>query len=178
MTFGKFLLSESSARPAGRALLAAAVLTLSASPALALSCVPWGVQDAYLEAAESEHVYNVIAGALAFDEEQLPRSHSDNPGSTPELTRVPAQLSGKMLAGGAFSEPVDVPVTLEVECLGPWCGGIVAGEDHIFFAEQRGDELVVRANACGGWSFADTPKARRQVLSCHGGGECVPKMPR
>ncbi|MFW8594176.1 hypothetical protein [Cribrihabitans neustonicus] len=154
------------------------MLVLQAGPAFALSCMPWGVQDAYLEAAESERVYNVIAGALAFDEDALPRSHSDNPNDMPGLTRVPAQLSGKMLSGEDFSEAVDIPVTLEVECLGPWCGGIVPGEEHIFFAEQRGDELVVRANACGGLAFADTPKARRALLSCHSGGPCERKMPR
>lgn len=172
------------ARPAGRAahglgvLAAAFVSAMSASPAAALSCLPWGPADAYLHAAQSDSVYNVIAGELRFDESLLPQSHSDDPNDTPPLTRIPALLSGKMLEGKYFSGRVNVPAVLEVECLGPWCGGMMSGADYVLFAEQRGQELMVRAAACGGFVFADTPDVRRQVLECHRGGACEPAMPR
>lgn len=151
---------------------------MSASPAAALSCLPWGPADAYLHAAQSDSVYNVIAGELRFDESLLPQSHSDDPNDTPPLTRIPALLSGKMLEGKYFSGRVNVPAVLEVECLGPWCGGMMSGADYVLFAEQRGQELMVRAAACGGFVFADTPDVRRQVLECHRGGACEPAMPR
>lgn len=157
------------------ALLAAVLLS---SPAAALSCLPWGPADAYLQAAKSESVYNIIAGELRFDESLLPKSHADDPNGTPPLTRIPAQLSGKMLEGKYFSRRVKVTAVLEVECLGPWCGGMASGEDLLFFAEQRGTELVIRAGACGGFAFADTSKVRRQVIDCHRGKACEPAMPR
>lgn len=166
-------------RPAGMsAALTACVLSVAASPAAALSCLPWGPADAYLHAAGSEHVYNVIAGELRFDEALLPKSHAENPNDTPPLTRIPAQLSGKMLEGRYFSKRVKVPVVLEVECLGPWCGGMASGEDLLLFAEQRGNELVIRAGACGGFAFGDSSEARRQVIDCHRGKACEPAMPR
>ncbi|MFY0311465.1 hypothetical protein ACFMBG_16365 [Leisingera sp. D0M16] len=134
--------------------------------------------DAYLQAAKSDSVFNVIAGELRFDESLLPQSHSGNPNDSPPLTRIPAQLSGKMLEGKHFSGRVNVPAVLEVECLGPWCGGMKSGADHLFFAEQRGGELVIRAGACGGFVFDDTSEVRRQVLECHRGGACEPAVPR
>ncbi|WP_241477428.1 hypothetical protein [Leisingera sp. ANG-S5] len=147
-------------------------------PAFALSCLPWGPADAYLQAANSDSVYNVIAGELKFDESLLPQSHSDNPNNSPPLTRIPAQLSGKLLEGKYFSSRVTVPAMIEVECLGPWCGGLKSGADYVVFAEQRGQELVVRASACGGFAFDDTSKVRRQVLDCHRGKACEPAAPR
>ncbi|NSY39982.1 hypothetical protein [Leisingera sp. ANG59] len=131
-----------------------------------------------MHAANSESVYNVIAGELEFDESLLPQSHADNPNETPPLTRIPAQLFGKMLEGKYFSGRVNVPAVLEVECLGPWCGGMKSGADHVFFAEQRGQDLVVRASACGGFAFDDTSEVRRQVLDCHRGKACEPAKPR
>ncbi|KIC11711.1 hypothetical protein RA19_05580 [Leisingera sp. ANG-M1] len=131
-----------------------------------------------MQAAESESAYNIIAGELRFDESLLPQSHSDNPNDTPPLTRIPAQLSGKMLEGKYFSKRVKVAAVLEVECLGPWCGGLASGADLLFFAEQRGSDLVIRAGACGGFVFADTSEARRQVLDCHRGKACEPALPR
>lgn len=164
--------------PGTGAALTACFLAGAAGPAAALSCLPWGPADAYLHAADSESVYNVIAGELRFDENLLPKSHSDNPNDTPPLTRIPAQLSGKMLEGKYFSSRVSTPAVLEVECLGPWCGGLKSGAGYVVFAEQREQELVVRANACGGFAFDDTSEVRRQVLDCHRGKACKPAMPR
>lgn len=167
------------ARPAVPGALAAACgAVLAATPAAALSCLPWGAADAYLAAAGSSSVYNVIAGELRFDETLLPRSHSENPEDMPELSRIPAQLSGKLLEGKHFSRRVSVPAVLEVECLGPWCAGLQSGADYLLFAEQRGGELVVSIGACGGYAFGDSPEVRRTVLECHRGGSCEPLAPR
>ncbi len=169
----------SSARLAGLRVLAAACgAVVAATPAAALSCLPWGPADAYLEAANSSSAYNVIAGELRFDETQLPRSHSENPEDMPELSRIPAQISGKLLDGKYFSQRVSVPAVLEVECAGPWCAGARSGVDYLLFAEQRGGELVVRLGVCGGFAFDDTPEVRRTVLQCHRGGSCAPLAPR
>lgn len=177
--FGRVFL-RALARPVrmGTAALCGSLLALSAGPAAALSCMPWGPADAYLEAAGSDSVYNVIAGRLRFDETLLPRSHSENPNDTPPLTRIPAQLSGKMLAGKHFSQRVNVPVVLEVECLGPWCAGLASGQDYVVFAQQRGAELVVAVGACGGFAFDDSAQVRRQVLDCHRGKACNASAPR
>jgi hypothetical protein len=176
--FGGFTRPVGRAAPALGVLATAFISTLSASPALALSCLPSGPADAYLQAAESDSVYNVIAGSLRFDESLLPQSHSEDPADMPELSRIPAQLSGKMLEGRYFAVRVNVPVTLEVECAGPWCAGVKAGADYVVFAEQRGAELVVRFPACGGFVFDDSAQVRRQVLDCHRGKGCEPSMPR
>ena len=158
--------------------LAIAWAALSASPAAALSCLPWGPADAYLQAAQSESVFNIVAGRLRFDKSLLPKSHAEDPNDTPPLTRIPAQLSGKMLEGKYFSKRINAPAVLEVECLGPWCGSMAPGEALLFFAEQRGSDLVIRAAACGGFAFADTSGVRRQVIDCHRGKACEPALPR
>lgn len=160
-------------------VLAAAFLSaVTMSPAMALSCLPWGASDAYLHAAQSDSTYNIIAGELRFDESLLPQSHSEDPAEMPPLSRIPAQLSGKLLEGRYFAGRVDVPVVLEVECAGPWCAGVTAGAGYVVLAEQRGSELVVQVGACGGFLFDDTSQIRREVLDCHRGKGCAPSAPR
>ncbi|OED46449.1 hypothetical protein AB838_20845 [Rhodobacteraceae bacterium (ex Bugula neritina AB1)] len=165
-------------RVAAAGAAAAGVLAVSAAPALALSCRPLEATDAYLAAAKSESVYNIIAGEVQFDKARLPVSHAEDPNDTPPLTRIPARLTGKMLDGRYFSQRVNVPVVLEVECLGPWCAGIEPGSDYMFFAQQQGGALVIRVNACPGFVFPDTPQVRKQVIDCHRGKACVPALSR
>lgn len=161
------------------AILATAFLSaVAASPAMALSCLPWGAADAYLHAAQSDSAYNIIAGELRFDESLLPQSHAEDPADMPPLSRIPAQLSGKLLEGKYFAGRVSVPVVLEVECAGPWCAGVKAGAGYVVLAEQRGAELVVQVGACGGFLFDDTSQIRREVLDCHRGKGCAPSAPR
>ncbi|MGR3761658.1 hypothetical protein ACUXV3_16240 [Roseobacteraceae bacterium NS-SX3] len=148
-------------------------MALGSTPAEALSCLPWGPADAYLQAAQSESVYYVLAGELRFDPDLLPKPAGDNPNEMPELTRVPAQLTGKMLGTQSFSQPVSVDVTLEIPCIGPWCGRAEPGADYILFAEQRGESLVVTADPCAPLLFPDIRRVRESVIECHRGGNCA-----
>lgn len=156
-----------------KAICALVAVCLSAAPAAALSCRPWGVTDGYLTAAKSDRVYNVISGRLRFDQAALPRAVDDDPNSTPELTAIPARLTGKMLAGQAFVQDVDLSITLEIRCLGPWCASAVDGLPYVAFVEQRAQGLVLEMSPCGGDGFPDeNGEAARQLLDCHTGKAC------
>ncbi|MCI5100450.1 hypothetical protein [Phaeobacter italicus] len=154
------------------ALAAAASL---AGPASALSCVPWGPADGYLEASKSDKSYVVVDGILRFDASALPKAPSDDPNNTPPRTAIPASLSGKLLTEGGFQREVELPVTLEILCLGPWCASAEDGLRYVAFLEQRGDELVLEENPCGGFGFSNEDgQAARDVLACHAGRACTP----
>ncbi|AUQ48742.1 hypothetical protein PhaeoP83_00427 [Phaeobacter inhibens] len=151
------------------------VLSALAGPASALSCLPWGPSDAYLEAAKSDKTYVVVEGVLSFDEGALPKAPQDNPNDAPPRSLIPAQLNGKLMTGQGFAKPVDLPITLEILCFGPWCAGAADGVDYLAFLEQRADDYVLRMDPCGGFGFGGTDgAAREEVLACHAGTSCTP----
>ena len=152
--------------------LAATVIPASAQ---ALSCLPWGVTDAYLEAAASDDPYLVVAGKLSFDEGLLPVTDWERQQETPPLTAIPARLEGKSLTSHGFSQVFGGDLLLEIGCAGPWCAGAKSGVDYVAFVELRGETGVVTVGPCGGNLFdASSPEVTQQVLSCHKGNVCKP----
>ena len=162
-----------------RHVLAVAMACVAAGPALALSCLPWGPQDAYLEADAATASYVVVEGRLSFDESLLPKTDWEHQEATPRETRIPARVQGRALQRGGFLTPYEGDVTLEVLCYGPWCSSAVDGADYVMFLEQRDGERVLQVNPCGGYAFdAQSGDAARAVLACHQGRKCKPSKQR
>ena len=88
-----------------RDVLAVVTGCLAAGPALALSCLPWGPQDAYLEADAAVASYVVVQGRLSFDESLLPKTDWEHQETTPRETRIPARVRGQALQRGGFLAP-------------------------------------------------------------------------
>ncbi len=94
--------------------------------ALALSCMKPSVTRTFKEIHAAPETYIIVEGRLTLDASKLPETDLTNQ-SPPELTRVPAILSGTSLSRAGFDAPFAREITLEVACFGPWCGGAQNG---------------------------------------------------
>jgi hypothetical protein len=162
------------------AIIAASFATSGAgTSAQALSCVPWGVADAYLKAASSNRSYAILQGRLSFDERRLPRAPAGNPNAAPPVTQFRGSFNGALQGARDFDRKVRADVVIEVQCMGPWCGKAKSGVEYLIFAEQRGRDLIVRFDPCGQFAFAgNVHRLRKQLLDCHRGKACVPLAPQ
>ena len=156
-----------------KTFLTSMALVLAAGPALALSCLRPDVARTYSQASEAEQAYVVVRGELRFDEARLPENGGTN--QDRRVVTIPARLEGKSLSRAGFTTPFARDITLEVSCLGPWCGGAQSGVEYLAFLEKHGRNLVMVAEPCGSWAFPE-PSAEqvKQVETCMGGLECVP----
>lgn len=158
-------------------LLVFALLVLPL-PAFALTCLPYGVADAYLDAAEADEAYVPVLGELRFDPDLLPRVDWENQRDVPGTTLVPATFRGDALGTRGVPLPFETDVVLEVQCFGPWCPSPRPGRS-LAFLRKTSFSYVLHTNACGGFLF-DQPSDEqiRQVRDCLAGRRCVPSVPR
>jgi hypothetical protein len=162
-----------------RRALASVVACVAAGPALALSCLPWGPTDAYLEAKHAVASYVVVEGRLHFDEGKLPKTDWDKQELTPQETNIPARVTGMALQRAGWLTPFDGAVTLQVQCYGPWCAGANDGADYVMFLEQRDAGYLLQVNPCGGFALDNSGgEAADKVLACHQGRRCRPSKRR
>ncbi len=146
-----------------------AVLPLKA---LALSCIAPTVERSYAQFASADETYLIVHGRVTFDAKLLPKALTAN-SKPPELTLVPAQLVGKSLTKDGFNLPFEQSITLNVTCLGPWCGSIKDGEDLLAFVQKSDAGYALAVTPCGGSAFG-SPKAAqiKKVVTCFRDGTC------
>ena len=163
------------------------------APAHALSCLPHDVARTYEQAAQSDDTYIVVHGILTFDKTHLPKTDWQNQHKTPPNTLIPARLEGKALTQDGFVARFDRSITLNVQCLGPWCANAKSGTHYLAFLRKTGgpsgtgetrqstsrSRYRLDINACGGMGFA-APSAQtlETVVTCFRGGSCKPQRPR
>lgn len=149
-------------------------LSLLATPALSLSCLPPDVARSFKDAAEAEQAYVVVHGTLSFDEALLPESAQQD--QNPPNVEIPARLTGKSLSNSGFTTDFDRPITLRAVCFGPWCGRTAAGGEHLAFVEQTESGYVLTLTPCGDYSFAEpTPAMVKKAAACFKGRNCTPE---
>lgn len=141
-------------------------------PASALSCLVPEVERSFATYDAAEENYIVVHGRLTLDRKAMPEGMTTSP-PPPEMTVVPGHLSGSSLTGDGFSLPFEQDVTLEVACIGPWCGGVGNGEDVLAFVRKDADGYALSVNPCGGALF-ETPKLEmlKQVEACMVSRDC------
>lgn len=155
------------------------LLILIPLPALALSCLPYGVTDAYLEAKASPDAYVVVLGELQFPSAAVPQVDWNKQGDVPPLTEIPATFKGHALTQRGIDFPLRTDVTLEVECSGPWCPSPKPGPVLAFLRKTGGGSYAVSTNACGGFVFGKpTTKQITAVKDCLAGRGCPPSARR
>lgn len=160
-------------------LLACLPVVLCAQIAQALSCLPHDVAATYHEAADSDDRFMIVLGEMRFDESLLPKTDLANQNDTPPDTRVPARLKGQALTHSGFLHPYDEEIVLNAQCFGPWCAGAVSGMRYLAFVNLDRDRPEVTVTPCGGFAFgAPSADLEKQVLQCHNGGTCEPKLTR
>ncbi|PVA10417.1 hypothetical protein DC366_09300 [Pelagivirga sediminicola] len=151
--------------------LAALCLT---GPTAALSCLPHDVAATFQRIEKSEDIYMAVHGTLDFDAGLLPQTDWADQRATPPETRIPARLVGRGLGKDGFTHPVDIPVTLRVLCLGPWCASPPAGADVMAFVQKDANDHVVSVDACGGDAFFQpSPETLSRVQDCFEGRACA-----
>ena len=152
-------------------VLALSVLPL---PAFALSCLPFGVSDAYLEAAASEHGYVPVLGTLDFDAALVPQVDWQSLQDVPATPLIPATFTGTFLGPRGVGQDFETDVVLEVQCAGPWCPSPQPG-DMLGFLRKTSHSYVLNTNACGGFLFGQpNAVATKQLKDCLSGRECEP----
>lgn len=154
------------------------VLALSPLPALALSCLPHGVADAYLEAEAAEAGYVPVLGTLSFEPELLPHMDLSGQADVPQVTLIPARFRGDALTVRGIDQPFETDVVLEVQCAGEWCPQPAPGQ-MLGFLRRTSHSYVLRTTACGGFLFGRPDAAQvAQVRDCLAGRRCAPLAER
>lgn len=153
----------------GVALSIAALATLAAGPAQALSCLAPDVARSFEEANNAEVRYMVLHGTLDRGTPTLPEQDLTNP--DPVVQRLPARVRGMALTPEGFSAAVQAQITLELGCTGPWCASLPENGDVLAFIELTNNGPMLRLSACGGHLFADPTEAQIALIaSCQASG--------
>lgn len=156
-----------------KSALFAVIFAVMPQIALALSCMPYGVQDAFVEAQSAKEQFVVVHGTLEFNAKQLPPRDMSN--QQPEDTVLNARLRGRSLSLTGFTNSYEKPVTVVLSCAGPWCAQAEAGADVLAFVALGPDSNIITDGPCGGYLFArPTAQMLRDVTGCFRGESCAP----
>lgn len=152
-----------------------AMSVFAAGPAWALSCLAPSVAGAYRFAAESPADYAIAVGALSASGPSNPPEGAVAIGGDINAMAgytQPAGFDGRFFGGEAFNLPRQVNVTVEVSCVGPWCGSFQNVPYGLFFLRRDADgSYALEARACPGNVFHDPTDADlRQVVTCFQSG--------
>lgn len=159
-------------------ILTLVALCLLPLPAIALSCLPHGVSDAYLQAEQAEEAYLPVLGDLQFDPAMLPVVDMANQAATPRKTLIPATFKGDAMGARGVPIPFETDVLLEVGCIGPWCASAQPGPS-LALLRRTSNSYVLSTNACGGFLFTKPTDVQiKQVQDCLSGRQCDPSIPR
>lgn len=157
-------------------LSAALIGAALAGPAMGLSCLPPDAARTFRQLDAAEETYIVVHGTLTFDAARLPEATFSNQAEPPPSTPIPAHLSGMALSREGFATPFAKDITLDVQCLGPWCGSAESGTEVLGFVERRETGHVLTLDPCFSYGFPDpTEDMLEQVKSCMRGGPCKPR---
>lgn len=155
-------------------ILAAGVL--AATEAAALSCMRPDVRRSYAQAEAAQERYSIVRGRLSFDTAQLPQPDLKN--QRARTVTIPGRLSGHGLTAQGFAAPFDRAITLEVSCVGAWCGSARPGRDVLAFLRRDGAEYALEIGPCPFFLFPAPDTAQiAAVVACQAGGPCDPDAP-
>ena len=148
-------------------------LALSATPALALSCLPYFPEQAFLDAEASPDRYVVVHGHLDFNPDDMPRV--DYGGHPWPDNLLGATLSGFSLTGSGFDARFVRKVQVNLRCAGVWCGQLQPGQMVLAFLKKENGGYLLEQLPCGGMAFPEPTEAvLERMHQCLLGEECTP----
>ncbi len=156
-------------------LISATLSLLIAGPAFSLSCLPYSERHAYQDAAASADMYIVVHGQLRFNPDNLPVPDMSQQDLIQPDNIFRARLSGHFLTENGFTARFERRIDVNVQCFGPWCGGLSSGADYLMFLKETASGYLLETDPCGGFAFQEPqPATLDDMHQCLLGGECTP----
>ncbi|SFJ65638.1 hypothetical protein [Jannaschia pohangensis] len=153
-----------------RLILASLLSTAIAGQASALSCLRADVARTFATANEAEAQYVIAVGTMRLlPGESIPEQAGDP--NEKQGYSVKTRFDGRLAALDGFTQDAAFPLTVEVECAGPWCGGVPVNRVLVFI-ERRGDENVLVEGPCPQFAIPATTETLDSALSCLRGEAC------
>ncbi|MEP3347000.1 MAG: hypothetical protein ABJN34_05655 [Litoreibacter sp.] len=150
---------------------AALALAIAAGPAIAQSCGPTHPVAAYNAVAKAKESFVILHGEFDFDVSRVPDVNAP-----PTIARIPTVFTGKLLTGAGFTDEVEAPVTLNLDCAGAWCARVSPKVDYLAFVLQTDNELIFNVDPCYAFAFSDPEdQVIEAIEQCAAGGDCTPK---
>ena len=157
-----------------RSLALGAALALSTSSAFALSCAQPQIERSFNSWVDAEETYYIGVGSLKSTSAlpEIPRQHfPSNDFGKKEPFSASYLFTGELLDGDQ-GYPVELPITINVSCIGPWCGGFPK-EGTTGLMALRGVgllNLTLDIHACPGAIFP--AEVEPTVSACIRAGRC------
>ncbi|UWQ13847.1 hypothetical protein K3556_13060 [Aliiroseovarius sp. M344] len=158
--------------------IALAVMIGLPLPALALSCMPYNAISAFQDAAKSSDDYVVVLGNLSFDEKHLPQVDWNRQEDVKPDNYLTGRIAGKSLTRSGFTNAFQRQIDINVQCFGPWCGGLSTGRTLVFL-KRKDRAYLLETNPCGGFAHGDpSNETLNKIEACMRGERCDADLPR
>lgn len=158
------------------ALLLAICVALIATESSALSCLRPDAARTFKALDAAPEPYQILRGQLEFDEAALPGAEpATSQGGNRQGAMIEATVRGHLLTAAGFTTPFEGPVTLNIGCAGPWCGGLTANIDTIAFVQlMPNGTRMISVEACPFAVFQANIDDRivGQIAACASGEAC------
>ena len=157
-----------------RALGTAALLSFLASQAYALSCAEPNIERSFNSWVDAEETYYIGVGSLKSTSAlpEVPRlQFPTNDFGKKDPIGASYLFTGELLDGDR-GHAVELPITINVNCIGPWCGGFPK-EGTTGLMALRGVgllNLTLDIHACPGAIFPT--ETETTVSACIRAGRC------
>jgi len=153
-------------------LILASLLSIGiAGQASALSCMQADVARTFEVANSADEQYVIAVGTIRLlPGEKIPQQTGDP--NEKQGYSVKASFAGRLAALDGFTQDATFPLTVEVTCAGPWCGGVPLTR-VLAFIERRDGENVLVEGPCPQFAVPATDENTAAALSCLRGEECT-----
>lgn len=156
---------------------AALALLATATPSLALSCLPVDPAGMYQTAADATDRYAIVRGTFLRDGPDIMAEGSDSAGATP--FGYDALFYGDLGSRAGFRTPVELLVHIEVGCISAWCGS--PPPDGVptlaFLRVDDNGEYFLEVGACPTTLMMQPSQDDLdQIADCMAGRSCTPQF--
>lgn len=156
-----------------KSLIAATMIMALPVEAFALSCMRPNVENSFKFANKRPEAFIIAYGQLkrVGPNSVQPRKSKDlRQRGTPY--RFKAKFRGKVAGHKGFGSTRTLPVTVDVKCSGPWCGGDSLSKSGLYFLRKdSANAYTLEATACSSHFFPKPSKADlKSVIGCFSGG--------
>lgn len=145
------------------------IAVFAGTQAQALRCLHPDPVRSFQAAMAAPETYVVLRGTVAEAEILIPL-----PDDKTQSHPVPVWFSGHVLTSGGFTQSLQSPMTVQVNCAGQWCGSMLPDSEIIAFAQLVDGAYEIEVGRCETWVFQPTQAAENLLISCIRGDACVP----